>query len=266
MKYIWILAFSVVHFAIYAQPTVPQSVEPEARQASKVLVVPFHQTRYYFSDCDKNIAAESKLKMPEVRHSFRYGFDYATESRLEKEYRPLNLVQMEDSLDKAYMGTFYQNVTYTFDTPTRLVNKSEKKLLGRVKSKIMQIGQKEEVEEVEEVEAYTQLTAKDDRYMALQWQENGYLEELVATYEPHFIITINQFEIKTDYQRCIDRDLGNYTRRLKVHYNVFDRTGNRIAGDVVTAKYNSTTDDIHRIIQDNFGSLADYIMASLPEN
>ena len=61
MKYIWILAFSVVHFASHAQSTVLQSAEPELRHTSKVLVVPFHQTRYYFSDCDRNIAAESKL-------------------------------------------------------------------------------------------------------------------------------------------------------------------------------------------------------------
>lgn len=266
MKYIWILAFSVVHFAIHAQPTVLETVEPEVRHASKVLVVPFHQTRYYFSDCDKNIAAESKLKMPEVRHNFRYGFDYATKSHLKKEYEPMNLAQMKDSLDEAHMNAFYENVSYTYETPARLKVKSEKGILGKMKTKFMQIGQKEEVEEVEEVEAYTQLSTKDDRYMALNWGEQGYLETLVSTYEPNYIVTINQFEIKTDYMRCIDRDLGNYTRRLKVHYNVFDPLGNRIAGDVVTAKYNSTTDDIHRIIKDNFGVIAAYIMAALPEN
>lgn len=264
MKYIWILALSVVPMAFYAQPTMPQSSGPESEHVSTVLVIPFHQTRYYFSDCDKNIAAESKLKMPQVRHNFRQGFDYATESRFRNSYESVNLVQKKDPADVAYLKDFYRNVTYTYETPTRLENGASKGVWNKFKQKVRQIGQKESEEEVEEVEAYTQLSAKDDRYMALNWTETEYLESLVSEYQPNYIVTINQFEIKTDYPRCIDRELGNYTRRLKVHYNVFDPSGNRIAGDVVTAKYNSTTDDIHRIIQDNFGMLADYIMDALP--
>ena len=268
MKYIWILAACVVPFLALAQPSAPQGAESESTHASKVLVVPFHQTRYYFSDCDKHIAAESKLELPEVSSNFRFGLDYAAEARLEKAFAPVNLAQLRDSLGEEYMDAFYKSVTYSYETPARLAAKPAKGFLGRAKDAFSQIGQKKEeaAPEEAEVEAYTRVEALDQQYMALNWKENGFLDALQDTYDAEYIVTINQFEIKTDYERCIDRDLGNYTRRIKVHYNVFDATGQRIAGDVITATYNSTTDDIHRIIQDNFGMLADYIMHSLPRS
>lgn len=265
MKRLITLVLSMAPFWMFAQQsTVLQSSEEEAVVGSKVLVIPFHQTRYYFSDCDKAIAAESKMKLPDVRRSFMFGLDYATESRFEKRYEPMNLAQMKDSVDSELLGKFYDNVTYAYETPSRLTQKVNKGVFGKLKAGFKQIGQKEKPKTLNEEESYTLVEAEEDKYMALNWANVEFLDALVGTYSPDYIVTVNQFEIKTDYRKCIDRELGNYTRRIKIHYNVFDPSGKRIYGDVVTARYNSTKDDINSIIQDNFGILSDFIMKSLP--
>ncbi len=266
MKYVLFLMISVLPMLQFAQSTVLQSAEEETVADSRVLVIPFHPTRYYFSDCDKSIAAESRLKMPHVRRSFMYGFDYATESRFEKRYEPMNLLQMKDSVDVDYFQAFYDNVTYAYETPTRLKSKVEKKFFQKVRGKFEQIGQKEETPVTNDNESYINISSHEEKYMALNWKDNAYLSDLVTTYDPNYIVTINQFEIKTDYNKCIDRELGNYTRRIRVHYNVFTPEGRLLTGDVLTARYNSTTDDINKIIQDNFGMLAEYIMKALPKS
>lgn len=266
MKYFIVLILSILPMLGSAQSTVLASAPETAPPDARVLVVPFHPTRYYFSDCDRPIAAESKLKQPSVRRSFLRHLDYATEHEISERYEALNLLQMEDSASVAHIREFYNQVTYSYETPTRLVSKVEKKFFGKVKGRFQQIGQKEKPVKIEEEESYINVSAHEDKYMALNWKENQFLSELVGTYDPEYIVTINQFEIKTDYSKCIDRELGNYTRRIRVHYNVFSPSGERLTGDVVTARYNSTTDDINRIIQDNFGMLADFIMESLPRN
>lgn len=251
-----------------AQSTVLQSDDgsEQAEPQVKVLVIPFHEMRYYFSDCDKVIAEESKLEVPDVRRSFMLGLDYATEARFEKRYEPINLVQMKDSVDKEKMEAFYENVSYAYEAPKRFTRKQEGGIFGSVKKKFKRVGSKKDKEEktLNEEESYTTLAAGDKEYMKLNWKNSEYLDALVSTYEPELIVTINQFEIKTDYARCIDRDLGKYARKIKVHYNVFRPNGKMLYGDVVTAHYESTSDDINQIIMDNFGFLADYIMASLP--
>lgn len=254
-------------FAI-AQPNVLDSSDEEIEDVTnaKILVIPFHDVRYYFSDCDKAISQASKVDVRDVRKSFMLGLDYATEAKMEKRYRPMNLAQMKDSVDKVAMQDFYKNVSYAYESPTRfLQTKKEKKgVFSKMKAKFAQVGSKDKPKTLDEEEAYTTLESDDPKYMKLHWANPEYLDNLNTIYEPDYIVTINQFEIRTDYERCIDRDLGNYTRHMKVHFNVFRPDGRPIYGDVVTAKYNSTSDDINQIIQDNFGFLGEYITQALP--
>ena len=266
-----ILAFTAFAFLAKAQSTVLQSDEntEEVGTKVKVLVIPFHELRYYFSDCDKDIAKSSHLDIRDVRKSFMLGLDYATEHKMEDgkgpNYEPINLAQMKDSVDKASMAQFYNNVSYAYEAPSRLLSKENASVFKKMKKKFKQIGSKEKPKTLNEEESYTTLDTKDGKYMKLNWKNPAFLERLNAIYEPDMIVTINQFEIRTDYRKCIDRELNRYTREIKVHYNVFRPDGTQIYGDVVTAKYNSISDDINRIIQDNFGFLGEYIMESLPK-
>ena len=141
--------------------------------------------------------------------------------------------------------------------------------MEKVRTSFKQVGGQEEKSKKKkttlgEAESYTTLEAEDDRYMRLNWSKPEFLEQLNAIYQPDYIVTINQFEIRTNYQKCIDRELGKYARIIKVHYNVFKPTGEQVYGDVVSAHYNSSNDDINAIIQDNFGILSEYIFQSLP--
>lgn len=257
-----------------AQSTVLQSDDgvDETAQHLKVLVIPFHKLRYYFSDCDKQIAARNKMELPDVRQSFQLGLDYATENRLDKHHESLNLVQMKDSIDMATLAKFYDNVSYSYEAPSRVMNKKQAAVMDKVRSSFKQVGgetasapaRKQKKITLGEAEQYSTVDATDEEYMRLNWSKPEFLQELNAIYEPDYIVTINQFEIKTDLEKCIDRELGKYARTIKVHYNVFKPTGEQVYGDVVTAHYNSTTDDINAIIQDNFGILSEYIMQSLP--
>jgi hypothetical protein len=262
-----ILVFTAsISFLGYGQSTVLRSAEDEGDSLPKmkVLVIPFHQLRYYFSDCDKDVADANHLDIKDVRKSFLLGLDYATEEKMEKRYEPMNLAQMKDSVDKASLKEFYDNVSYAYETPTRAMNKKQASVMKKMKENWKQIGSKKEPKTLNEQESYVTFAAEDKTYMKLNWSKPEFLDKLNALYQPDYIVTINQFEIKTDYQKCIDRDLGKYARMIKVHYNVFKPDGQQIYGDVVTAKYNSTTDDLNKIIQENFGFLGEYITQSLP--
>lgn len=260
-----LVLFALLPLSAWAQSTVLQSDDAveETETKVKVLVIPFHELRYYFSDCDKNVSKASKVDLPNVRKSYMLGLDYAAEEKMEKAYEPLNLAQMKDSIDKATLGEFYDNVSYAYETPARAMTKKQATVMSKMKERWKSIGAKEK-ETLNDMESYATVDANDKEYMRLNWKNPEYLSKLNELYSPEYIVTINQFEIKTDYEKCIDRDLGKFARQIKVHYNIFRPDGKQIYGDVVTARYNSTSDDINKIIQDNFGILADYITQSLP--
>lgn len=237
----------------------------------KVLVIPFQVERYYLSDCDKAIAGESKLRPMEVRENFKIALEKSTRNEIEASLKNLDLVTLNDSKGSAFLKRFHRNIKYTYDQPTRFHTEVEKTWLSKVKSKIntFSINPKKQEGELgsetsKEVEAYHWVSTDEDKYMAANWPENTFLKDLVKTYSPEYILTINQFEIKTDYRKCIDRELGNFTRRIRVHFNIFSPIGERLYGDVVTLTYNSTTEDIERIVEDNFGLLGEFIASTLP--
>lgn len=273
MKNLVLILLIAVSLPLVVKPqsTVLQSDDGSTSEEArlKVLVIPFHQLRYYFSDCDRQIADRNKMEVPDVRQSFMLGLDYAAENKLDKKHEPMNLAQMKDSIDKETFQNFYDNVSYAYEAPSRLMNKKQEAVMEKVRTSFKQVGGQEEKSKKKkttlgEAESYTTLEAEDDRYMRLNWSKPEFLEQLNAIYQPDYIVTINQFEIRTNYQKCIDRELGKYARIIKVHYNVFKPTGEQVYGDVVSAHYNSSNDDINAIIQDNFGILSEYIFQSLP--
>jgi hypothetical protein len=260
------LLVAALPFLGQAQSTVLQSDDgtEDSIPKTKVLVIPFHPTRYYFSDCDKSVGKVSKIEQKDLRKAYQLGFDYATEATMEKRYEPINLAQMKDSVDKAALDEFYENVSYAYETPSKALSKQQSALQKAMKARYKSVGSNDKKATLNEMESYVTVDANDKEYMRLNWKNPEFLGKLNTLYQPDYIVTINQFEIKTDFKRCIDRELGKYGRLIKVHYNVFRPDGKQVYGDVVTARYNSATDDINKIIQDNFGFLSDYVTQSLP--
>lgn len=230
----------------------------------KVMVIPFHPIKYYFSDCDKALAKRSELNIQDVRYSFLAGLDYASENFVDKKHESMNLYQMKDSVSKKVLEDFYNNVSYSYDVPTRSVTKSQKKFFKKIWENRQVKKARKQRETVGSEECYTEVNAEEDRYMKATLKNKEFLDMMNEVYKPDYYITINQFEVITDLEKCIDRELGKFRRRIKVHYNVFNTNGDLIFGDVVTAKYNSNSDDVNKIIQENFGFLGEYIAQSIP--
>ena len=257
--------FSKGFAQIPAQKVDSTSGANAAKSPLKIMVLPFHPIRYYFSDCDKNVSEKSKIDIQEIRNNFRSGLDYATEESLEQKYEPINLFQLKDSVSKEMLKKFYSNVSYSLDKPVGTLPKKQEKELKKFRESITQATVKPVGTGTpgKDEECYTQMEKDNGEYMKASISPD-FLQAMNELYHPDLYVTINQFEVKTDYEHCIDRDLGKFTRRFRVHYNVLNAEGKLIYGDVITARYNSTNDNLTKIVQDNFGFLAEYITRSIP--
>ena len=260
-------AIMALPFLSFAQTSLTDAEPKIPDQAlTRVLVIPFHPTRYYFSDCDKDLSHGSNMSRENLRYSFQASMDYASEQWLEKSMQPVNLFQLKDSVSKMMMEQFHDRVGYAYDSPTRINMKGKKNPLSKMREQMENDskGGGGKASNNEDEDCYTTLEPEDGQYMKLIFHDREFLDELTALYEPDYIVTINQFEIVTDYEKCIDREHGKFRRRIKVHYNVYRPDGKLMHGDVITAKYNSATNNFNKMVQDNFGVLAEYIAASMP--
>ena len=108
------------------------------------------------------------------------------------------------------------------------------------------------------------LNKNADKYFGVVLKDPKFFEYFNHKYSVDYYIFVNQFEVITDYDHCLDRTTENYVRYFVVHFSIFDKNGTQIAGNKYKQLYNSNSNNIDRITGDNLQKMADRILLELP--
>lgn len=229
-------------------------------QKKKILIIPF-DPYLYFSDADDEIAAGSKMNRIKVRQAFRRRLNALLEP---PGYETVHLLggKAKDSitdLNRVYnsVSYSYQDVLLSPNAVTQTVENKNVKGIGKQQKGISQIN-------IGENSRASQAT-DTKKYFGVRVRNNDFYTFFNNKYFIDYYVFVNQFEVKTNYENCLDRATLNYERGLTIHYSIFDKTGKQISGNRVYVDYNSNTNQIQKILADNMQKVADKIMADLPK-
>jgi hypothetical protein len=215
-----------------------------ANVTSSVLVIPYMPSMH-LSDADNDIAEGSQMEMPQMRSTLRQGIVKALNKKFTNVYnvRGFNNDFVNDDnrdMDVLYHTLLFQgDTTYPLKYPARFAIKDtvpQKK--GSVKPK------------------------PETRYMNVGIYDEMLIPDLSKKYNSDYIIFLNEIDIKTHFEDCMNLALKIYRRDLKIHYSIFDKTGKQLYGDVAVSHFGSGTNDVNEIINENFPSISDYILNS----
>lgn len=104
----------------------------------------------------------------------------------------------------------------------------------------------------------------EGKYFGVKIKNPNFFEYFDKKYSVDYYVFINEFEVTTDYENCLDRSAFNYEREFVAHYSIFDRAGNQFAGNKFKLHYPSSSNDIQKLVADNIGTIAARIMNDLP--
>lgn len=227
-----------------------------SNQKKKLLIVPF-DPYLYFSDADDEIAAGSKMNRVKVRQAFRRRLNALLEPA---GYETIHLLggKAKDSITD--LNRVYNSVSYSYQDvlnspnaqPTSNVN-----ALGKQQKKGVAINIGEN--------SRAALATDAKKYFGVKIRNQDFYTYFNNKYLIDYYVFINQFEVKTNYENCLDRATMNYERGFTIHYSIFDKTGKQIAGNRIYIDYNSNTNQIQKILADNMQRVADKIMSDLPK-
>ncbi|MCR6638435.1 MAG: LysM peptidoglycan-binding domain-containing protein [Sporocytophaga sp.] len=232
--------------------------DPEMKQ---ILVIPF-DPYLYFSDADDEIAAKSNMPRTKVRQVFRRRLN----ALLDKPgYEMIYLVggKAKDSIGD--LNKIYSSVSYAYQESVTTVNvqqqevkeakaKSTKNWIEKQKEKL--IPQNEKKYDVpEDYGSYFGVKIKNPQ---------EFFEYFNSKYSVDYYIFINQFEVKTDYEHCLDRAALNFERSFTTHFSIYDKEGKQIAGNKFKTHYNSNSNYVYQIVADNCPKIAERILSELP--
>ncbi len=229
-------------------------------QKKKILIVPF-DPYLYFSDADDEIAAGSKMNRIKVRQAFRRRLNALLEP---PGYETVYLLggKAKDSITD--LNRVYNSVSYSYQDVLYSPNASSQ---TENSSKAVTIGRKQKTDIALNIGDNSRAALASDakKYFGVKVRNNDFYTYFNNKYFIDYYVFVNQFEVKTNYENCLDRATLNYERGFTIHYSIFDKKGKQIAGNRVYIDYNSNTNQIQKILADNMQRVADKIMADLPK-
>jgi LysM repeat protein len=233
--------------------------DPSRRQ---ILVIPF-DPYLYFSDADDEIAAKSKISRTKVRDVFRRRLNALLEA---PGYEMIYLLggRAKDTLSD--LNKIYSSVSYAYQTAIKNPNykaplkpgeevKNEQSWLEKQKNKLSNSNKDSKYEVPEDYGSYFGVKIRNPA---------DFYAFFGNKYNVDYYVFVNQFEVKTNYENCLDRAAQNYERTFTTHFSIFDSTGKQIAGNKFKTHYSSNSNYIFQIVADNVPKIAERILAELP--
>ncbi len=241
-----------------AKPDGP--VLPNDTGLPRVLVVPY-DPYLYFSDADEEIAKASKMSASQIRYVFRKRLNILLEP---SGYDALHLIggKVKDSITE--LNKIYTSLSYQVMEPNQLYPVQEEGTES-VQTNVASNPVKEFMNKNISPSKGQTLAKEDTRYVGAQVKDTTLFDYFHKKYEVDYFVFVNQFEVKTNYENCLDRAQQDYERSFIAHYTIYEKSGKRLSGDRIKVKYNSNSNQIYKILEDNMPTISKKILAQLPK-
>ena len=238
----------------------PDPGPADLKTKSRILVVPF-DPYLYFSDADYEIARQSHIPRQNVRHVFR--------SRLNamlapKGYETIHLLGgvYRDSVSE--LSRIYKSLNYSYQDNKQSRYNHQPAVKEQEKGAVAWVQRQKEKMGVKAEPAQVPISQNPDKHFGVQVKDPNFFTYFNGQYGIDYYVFINQFEVKTVYENCLDRAAENYERNFLVHYSIYDHNGELVSGNKVKVPYQSNINDVQRIVSDNMPNMARRVLADLP--
>lgn len=231
----------VLSFSAVQAETVADSVASPAA----VMMIPYNPMMH-LSDSDNDIADGSGMNVGEMRQALRADLIKA----LNKSFAEIHDVKVparsfvtdaNNDIDLIYHSLYYdQQKTFTALFPQKYHRHDTTLYVSKTAKK----------------------PEKDEVFIHSGLRDKQLLSDLSEKYGANYFIFLNEIDIKTNYNDCINLALKIYNRDIKVHYSIYDVSGKLVYGDVATVHFPSSTNTVKDISAGTFPEIAKQILNS----
>jgi hypothetical protein len=230
------------------------AVRAQDSASTRILLLPFNPDMY-LSDIEHDIMQNTEMSPEEYRAYFRRSLDLKLQGEI-KTYRPVvSLMAENEGDDKKELREFYAQAGYNYMEP---VGKGVGKVIDKKKSLF-------EKKTAEEKAPLYITTRGDDKFLNAAITDKEFFKGLLSTNGCNFAVSINQFEIKTNFSSCIDLSKKLYRRELIIHYSILDANAKMLGGNFLVVYFPSDVNKPQELVEKTFKSIAEAFLAQLKE-
>lgn len=250
----WILLLLSVFLLTQTQPVSAQSnTATDSTSYHRILLLPYNP-KYYLSDADRDIAAQSNESPQVFRKKFNEESDRQVFIEISKTATCVSLFEDTTAqLIEDAMGML-SKTGFQYDIPTIKEKVS-------VKKKVFKTDPNKDAHDSRTAGQYIN-DEPELKYMRAVVTQPQLLTELANRYHFDLFVFITQMEFKTNYSTCMDIANKIYKRELMLHFTVYDKDGKLIAGNFAKTFFPSNENSVNDIVSKQFPQLAQGIVNS----
>ncbi len=225
------------------QPATTDSSDAGIKHAS-VLIIPY-MPAMHLSDADPDISQGSEMNPQQMRETLRMGLLKELNKNFAEVYDMKRVNNDFVRGDNRDTEALYHSLMFSTDSVYTL--KDPKKFAVRDTLPKKKSGNK---------------IKPETKYINATVQDEMLIPDYAEKYDADYIIILNEMDIKTHSEDCINLALKIYRRDLMVHYSIFDKTGKQVYGDVAVSHFGTNTNDVNEIMKENFPSISRQILVA----
>ena len=215
----------------------------------KLLMIPYDSDQMYLSDAEQDIIRQSDKKPSAYRDYLRKALDYKIAAEVEQIIKCHTL--LNDKSDQGIKATaeVYNNSSYRYDEPMKLKHVKLSKIKLRKVKDIPNLNDSR-------IAANNETIQGDQRYMNAVIEKKEIFENMQQQFGADLFLLINQFEIKTNYNNCIDIERHIYKREVIVSFSIYNSSGKQVDGNIAHAFFPSDSNRPSDIAERTFPQIA----------
>lgn len=249
-----IILLMLLNLHLSAQGEDGQLLQPSKH---RVMIIPFNEFNY-LSDADPELAKANNKNPEDVSTLFRYGITNNVATRVISSYDTYNILTDTTVQSQHDLMRIYGSVHYKYQKPVNL-SQSDTETREILKQDIFGL---QYVEQPSSSGKEKEGDA-DKKYMSAVVKDASLFTYLQGQYGADMFVFINQFEIKTNWENCLDLATRNFEREIIVHYSIYNVAGKELEGNAVSVVFPSNERSFDQIISNQLPLVADQLGVAL---
>lgn len=242
------LFFLLTNFKSGAQRTkLPADTQPVSRPI--LLLMPFPE-EMYLSDAEPDIMRASN-QLPEVyRPFFREQLNREIARALGVDFVVRNA--MHDTLLAPRLNDWYDQCGYVYMPVKQSDERTKTKFRLSLRGDSVQAKNPDQ----HSARSYHPVADENMNFMHCRADDSLWVLDFCRPFTGEYIVSINQFEIKTHYSQCVDISRQLYKREVRIHYSVYSKDGVLVYGNYLSSIFNSGMNRYEDIAEQVFPDVA----------
>ncbi len=245
--------------AINSSLSFSQTGQLSTDHSQKVMIIPFNEF-YYLSDADAELAQRNNKSQKEISDLFRVGLDYNINARVIAAHHAHSMLQDSSVQSVKDLQYIYSSISYTYQKPMDIYKDT---LNNDIENSdvfgIHQPEQEDSPKKIFSIKKQVEDSVEHDRYLNAVIKNPNLFYYLNEKYAADLFLFINQFELITNYENCLDRATNNFERMVVIHYSIYNLAGQQLKGDAVTVTFASNQTNVEQIINEYFPIVGNYM-------